>query len=118
MPEDEEMKPVVQEIQLADAVAAIRDQLSEAAARGKDSDVIFEVGPLELEFTVELRKDAHAHGGIRALVVTAGTDAEAGRTRTHRVCVTLQPGTRTGGRLRISADGWPDPSPLTAVGES
>ncbi|MFE4580974.1 trypco2 family protein [Streptomyces chartreusis] len=43
-------------IELADAVQAVRDELITAAARSSGQDVTFEVGDIELEFSVELRK--------------------------------------------------------------
>jgi hypothetical protein len=55
----------VVEIELADAVAAVRDELVEAAARGVGQAVSFTVGPIEMEFAVELRADARAKAGSR-----------------------------------------------------
>jgi hypothetical protein len=46
------------EIELADAVASVQDELMAAATRGASSDVEFVVGPIELEFAVEMRRDA------------------------------------------------------------
>ncbi|MEU0924531.1 trypco2 family protein [Streptomyces malaysiensis] len=57
------------EIELADAVAAVRDELLEAAARGVGQDLAFKVGPVQLEFTVELRADAKAKAGFKAWVI-------------------------------------------------
>ena len=53
------------EIELADAVAAVRDELVEAAARGVGQAVAFTVGPIEMEFAVELRADARGRRGSR-----------------------------------------------------
>ena len=80
------------EIELADAVAALRDELLEAAARGSDQDISFTVGAIELEFAVELRVDARVKGGFKAWLVSAGADAGAARDRTHRVKLSLVPG--------------------------
>ena len=47
------------EIELAAAVTALRDELIEAAARHESGQQVgFKVGPIELEFAVELRADA------------------------------------------------------------
>jgi hypothetical protein len=78
-------------IDLADAIEAIRDQLVDAASRGAGSGIAFEVGPIELEFAVELKQDARAKGGVRAWVLSAEGEAGASRARTHRVAVTLTP---------------------------
>jgi hypothetical protein len=47
------------DIELADAVAVGREELLEAARRG--------VGPIEMEFAVELRAHARANDWIEAL---------------------------------------------------
>lgn len=53
------------EIGSADAVAAVRDELLEAATRGAGHEIAFAVGPVEMEFEVELRADARAKAGFR-----------------------------------------------------
>lgn len=91
------------EIELADAVAVVRDQLLEAARRGVGQEVGFAVGPIEMEFAVELRADAKAKAGFRAWVVSAEVETGVVRGRTHRVTVTLTPKRADGGDLLIAA---------------
>lgn len=93
---------VVVEIELADAVAAVREELLEAAGQGVGAGVAFEVGPIELEFAVELRQDAKAKFGFKAWVVSGDVQAGVARGRTHRVTVTLTPKQPDGGDLLIS----------------
>ncbi|MQS08447.1 trypco2 family protein [Streptomyces alkaliphilus] len=92
------------DIELADAVAAIRDELLTATARGAGQDVAFKVGPVELEFTVELRADAKVKSGFKAWVVSADAEAGVTRGRTHRVAVTLTPQRPDGGDLLIAGN--------------
>jgi len=92
------------EIELGDAVAAVRDSLMEAAQRGEGQDVTFDVGPIELEFLVEIRHEARAGAGFRAWVVTADAAGSAARGHSHRVMVTLTP-RRGDGPVRIVARG-------------
>jgi hypothetical protein len=89
------------DIPLVDAVAAVRDELLEAAARGVGQDVTFAVGPVEMEFEVEAREDARAKGGFRLWAVTAGGEAAASRGHRHRVTFTLTPRSAQGGDLLI-----------------
>ncbi|WP_382035954.1 trypco2 family protein [Streptomyces aureoversilis] len=103
-------------MELAEAVQAVRDELMNAAAQGAGSDVTFKVGPIALEFTVELRKDARARGGIRAFVVSGETDAGMSRTRTHRVSLTLEPVRADGAPVLISDDDEGDVSGLAGAG--
>ena len=99
------------EIELADAVAAVRDELLEAVARGAGQEVLFKVGPVQLEFAVELRADAKAKAGFKAWVVSGDLEGAAGRTRTHRVTVSLTPQRPGGGDLLVGGDSERPPGP-------
>ena len=90
------------EIELADAVAVVRDELVAAAARGAGQAVGFVVGPVEMEFTVELRADAHAKAGFKAWVLSGEVAAGVKRGHTQRVAFTLTPKRADGGDLLIS----------------
>ncbi|MEU2588273.1 trypco2 family protein [Streptomyces avermitilis] len=103
------------EIELAKAVAAVRDELLEAAAQGVGKDVQFKVGEVELEFAVELKKDVKAKAGFKAWVVTAGTELGAAKADTHRVKISLTPQNPDGGDLFVhgSADREEGPGDLS-----
>ncbi|MEU9945002.1 trypco2 family protein [Streptomyces lavendulae] len=95
------------DIPLVDAVAAVRDELIAAAALGSNHpDVVFAVGPVEMEFEVELRADVKAKAGFKLWAVGAETQAGMSRGRTHRVSFTLTPRNVQGGDLLVS--GSPD----------
>ncbi|RSS38083.1 trypco2 family protein [Streptomyces sp. WAC08241] len=85
------------EIELADAIQSVRDQLVTAAARATGQPVAFEVGDIEMEFTIELRKEVKAGGKVKAWVVEAGADAGRSRGDIHRVSFTLKPRNATTG---------------------
>jgi hypothetical protein len=91
------------DIELADAVATLRVELLNAAARGADQGMAFVVGPIEMEFAVELRADAKARTGFKAWVLSADAEAHVARGRTHRVTVRLTPKQLDGADLLISA---------------
>ncbi|MFF0298373.1 trypco2 family protein [Kitasatospora sp. NPDC004615] len=93
------------DIELADAIEAIRLELLDASERGRGQAIQFEVGPVTLDFTVELKRDARAKAGIKAWVLSADTEAGVASTRTHKVSVTLTPkDADTGGSVNISND--------------
>lgn len=92
------------EIELADAVAAVRDELLRAAARGTGQPVRFLVGPIELEFAVELRQDTKAKAGFKAWVVSGDAEGGLSRGRTHRVSMTLTPVGPDGREVLVSGD--------------
>ncbi|WP_328492066.1 hypothetical protein OHS59_04420 [Streptomyces sp. NBC_00414] len=77
--------------ELSEAVRLVRNDLLRAATDGADQDIRFEVGPIGMEFTVELRRDARAKVGFRVWVVSADADAGASLARTHKVTLTLTP---------------------------
>ncbi|WP_329581144.1 hypothetical protein OG500_17165 [Kitasatospora sp. NBC_01250] len=79
------------DIELAEAVEAVRRQLVSAAERAEGERFQFEVGTVELEFDVELRREVKAAGRVRAWVLSGQAEAAAGRTRTQRVTVSLTP---------------------------
>ncbi|MCB8902134.1 MULTISPECIES: trypco2 family protein [unclassified Streptomyces] len=79
------------DIELADAIESVRDQLVEAAGRATGKPVTFEVGDIEMEFTIELRKEVKGGAKVKAWVVEASTDASRTRGDTHRVSFTLKP---------------------------
>ncbi len=77
----------------------MREELLVAAQRGVGEDVAFTVGPIEMEFTVELRADTKAKAGFKAWVLDAEVEAGASRGRTHRVMITMTPKGPDGGDL-------------------
>ncbi|MEU8625858.1 trypco2 family protein [Streptomyces sp. NPDC048669] len=90
------------DIPLVDAVAAVRNELLAAAAQvGEDPRMVFAVGPVGMEFEVELRADAKAKAGFKLWAVGAETEAGVSRGRTHRVSFTLTPKTAAGGDLLV-----------------
>ncbi|MBC6445999.1 hypothetical protein GPZ80_02280 [Actinokineospora sp. HBU206404] len=93
------------EIELADAVATLRDELIAAAGRSADSHVAFVVGPIEMEFAVELKKDAKVKAGFKAWVVSGDTEVGVVRGRTHRIKVALTPRTADGTDVLIHGTG-------------
>ncbi|WP_438319741.1 trypco2 family protein (plasmid) [Streptomyces sp. HUAS TT3] len=90
------------DIELADAVEVIRNELLAASARGAGSGVKFLVGPIEMEFALELRADATARAGFKAWVVSAEAGGGVARTSTQRVKFSVTPQSSGGGDLLIS----------------
>lgn len=78
-------------IELADAIEAVRQELLDATARGAGQQIRFEVGEVTLDFSVELRRDAKAKGGVKAWVLSADAEAGISHHRVHKVSVTLHP---------------------------
>lgn len=94
---------MAEEIGIAEAVEHLRAELV-AAAAGGGSGPRFEVGPVELEFSVEMRKEGKA--GVKAWVVSAG--AETSKVSVHRVKLVLTPKDTTTGNAYHVNTGRPD----------
>lgn len=95
------------EIALGDAVAALRDELLSAAARNLDAGIDFVVGPVELEFEVELKTDVNAKFGFKAWVLAGDVAAGGSRSNTHRVKLTLTPRRPDGSDVLVASAGVP-----------
>ena len=52
---------------------------------------MFKVGPIEMEFAVELRRDARAKLRFKAWVASGDVEGSIARSGSHRVCLTLTP---------------------------
>jgi hypothetical protein len=79
------------DIELADAIQSVRDQLLDAATRATGQPVAFEVGDIQMEFTIELRKEVKGGAKVKAWVVEAGADAARTTGHTHKIAFTLKP---------------------------
>ncbi|MFE2531420.1 trypco2 family protein [Streptomyces sp. NPDC059371] len=89
--------PAGASVDLVAAVQALRAQITEAAASDPDSDIRFQVGPIQLEFTVALTRDRTVKGGVKAWVVTADAERKRSTAHTHRVTLNLTPVSATTG---------------------
>ncbi|WP_327122739.1 trypco2 family protein [Streptomyces sp. NBC_01727] len=92
------------DIELADAVAWMRDELLTAAVRGAGQEVVFDVGTVALELVAELRTDAKAEAGFKAWVVSVDAEAGVSRGRTHRVTLSLTPRRADDGDVLVGGD--------------
>ncbi|MFE2412157.1 trypco2 family protein [Kitasatospora sp. NPDC059408] len=92
-------------LDLADAVSLLRDQLAEAldrvAAEG-DQGVLFGLGEVTLELSLELARSQGADAGLRFSVVGFGGKRERTETSSHRVTLRLQPHLPAGGAIDVS----------------
>jgi hypothetical protein len=88
---------------LAEAVEAVRAELLRAKELGAGSPMEFEVGPVEMQFTVALTREGKANAGVKVWVIEAGTSGTLTGQRTHQVKITLHPKRPDGRPERIGA---------------
>jgi NTP-dependent ternary system trypsin peptidase co-occuring protein len=87
---------------LAEAITALRRELVDAERSGRGEDIRFRIGPVELEFAVEITKEGTGEAGVRFWVLDMGAKGSVTRGDVHRVSLTLQPVSAAGGDLEIS----------------
>jgi Trypsin-co-occurring domain 2 len=70
-------------------------------AAGESERLKFDVGPVELEFAVDIQRDLRANAGVKVWVIEIGGSGGTARD-SHRVKVTLNPvDTATGRSARV-----------------
>jgi hypothetical protein len=79
---------------LADAIGNVRRELERATIEGQGSAIGFEPGSVELEFQVGFQTTKAGGGGVKVYVFTIDAKAEAVRSGTHRLKLTLTPARR------------------------
>ena len=88
-------------IGLADAIAELRKELSQALAAGEGEEVRFKLGEVELEFNLEVKREGGAGGGVRFWVVSLEAKGGLARATQHRIKLKLQPEGAGGEELRV-----------------
>jgi hypothetical protein len=89
------------DMHLAEAIAAVRRELRNAQDEGKDDDIKFLVGPVEMEFQVALSKEGGGNAKVKVYVLELGASAAATRSETHSVRITMTPHAEGGSALDI-----------------
>lgn len=97
-------------IELSEMIRELRQQLNSALADGADDPVRFEVGPVEIEASVAVTREAGADAKVRLWVVDAGANGKYAHAQTQRITLTLNPKV-------VAADGGAPQSVLIAGGE-
>ncbi|MCD7440991.1 hypothetical protein K4B79_22540 [Streptomyces lincolnensis] len=87
--------------ELGETVSAIRAQLQQAMDEGVGHALQFRTGPVELEFSVEVRKEGEAKAKVFVLPWSAEARAAVSADAVHRIKLTLQPVDATGADARI-----------------
>lgn len=88
---------------LADAVRGVRAELQAVMAEGHDEQLRFEVGPVELEFAVDVRKEGGAEATAKVYVVSFGAKGSISAASTHRMKLTLHPKDRQGNPAQVNS---------------
>ena len=90
-------------IGLPDAIRSLRAELSEAMDEGTGEELRFKIGPVELEFLVEVSREAGAGGGVKFWVVSLEGKTTTAQAASHRVNLTLTPVTAEGEDIEVGS---------------
>jgi len=89
-------------LKLAEFVADLRSELVEAMRAAEGESLQFELGPVEVELTIAVDKEAKPGAKVKFWVVEAGAEARIASTNTQKLKLRLDPKDRSrGGRPPI-----------------
>jgi hypothetical protein len=86
---------------LAAVVESLRAELSTAMAKGEGEQVRFRLGPVELEFQVQVSGEVGAEAGVKFWVVSVGGSATRSSASTHTIKLVLHPTGSGGGDVTV-----------------
>lgn len=97
---------------LAEAIEAVREELRKAQDLGRQGELRFTVGEVEVELAVDVTKTAGGEASVRVLGVGLGGKGERSWSQTNRVRVSLNPVGKDGEPFEVAAtlDARPDGS--------
>jgi hypothetical protein len=87
---------------LAAVVESLRVELATALAQGEGEQVRFRLGPVELEFQVQVSGEVGTEAGVKFWVVSVGGSASRTSASTHTIKLVLHPTGVDGGDVTIS----------------
>ncbi|GHJ37988.1 trypco2 family protein [Streptomyces sp. TS71-3] len=96
-------------VELSEVIAELRAELSAAMHAGDGEELRFELGPVELELTLAVSRDAGPSAKVKFWVVEMGADAKLSTQSTQRIRLSLEP-RRAGApdsRMMITGDSLP-----------
>jgi hypothetical protein len=80
------------ELELAEAIDVLRAELRKAQDSGRESDVRFSVGSVEVELAIEIVKKAGGEASVKVFsLLSLGAKGEVSKGETNRVKVVLNP---------------------------
>ncbi|MER6582129.1 trypco2 family protein [Nonomuraea sp. NPDC001023] len=90
---------------LSATIRQIRRELTRAMHEGEGQELLFGLGPVELEFLVDVKNEVSGEGGVKISVISVGAKKAKGRSDSHKIKLTLNPVDVDGNPARIAAMG-------------
>ena len=95
-------------VELAELIADLRDELTRAVAAANPDGLRFELGPVGLEVSVAVAKEAKPGAIVKFWVVEAGAEGTVSHTATQKITLTLQPAMPGGRQAYVTGDAKPN----------
>jgi hypothetical protein len=89
---------------LASTIKQLRTELTKAMTEGQGEQLLFGLGPVELEFLIDVKNETSGEGGIKFRVITLGGRRMRGVTNS-KIKLTLNPLESAGNPARIASTG-------------
>lgn len=90
---------------LASTIKQLRAELTKAMSEGQGEELLFGLGPVELELLMDIKNQTSGEGGIKFNIITLGARKVRGRTNSHKITLTLNPVDSAGNPARIASTG-------------
>lgn len=78
-------------VELAEMIGRLREDLAEAMHAGEGAELLFDLGPVELELTIAMVKEAGPSAKVKFWVAELGADAKFTSNSTQKIKLTLEP---------------------------
>lgn len=90
---------------LSEAIRRLRAELSQARDEGEDAELRFRLGPVQMEFQVQVTREGAGEAGIKFWVVSVGASGGISGSDVHKVALTLVPQIERDGQLQDAVIG-------------
>ncbi len=92
------------QVPLADAIRALRQQLSASIREGEGQDLRFQMGTVELQLQLDLSREVGGEAGASFWVVSVGAKGSSATTSRHSVKLTMEPVTSGGAAILVETE--------------
>ncbi len=96
------------QVPLATAIQQLRDELREAILEGRDKNIVFTPGAIDLELGITFTAEAKVGGGLKLLAfLDLSAEGSASRESQHKIKLSLTASDRDGLPIKVRADKLP-----------
>ena len=78
-------------VPVGELIRVLRSELEGAVATGEGHDLVFGLGPIELELTVGVTREGKGEAGVKLWALTLGGSRSVAAEQTQRIKLTLAP---------------------------